>query len=58
MKKAFWNLIKSDPQIFDHLIILINEIKDKLKSFTPNRKDTKDELDEIIDDTFLQSSSI
>ena len=40
MKRAFWNLIKSDlnsePQKFDHLILLIKEIREKLISFTPN----------------------
>ena len=58
MKKAFWNLIKSDlnsePQKFDHLIILIQEIREKLISFTPNRNDFKKELYEILDDSFLK----
>ena len=57
MKKAFWDLIKEDlkyePQKFDHLIILIQEIKEKIKSFTPNRKDIQAELNEVLDDSFL-----
>jgi len=57
IKKSFWNLIKSDlksePQNFNHLIILIEEIRNKIKSFTPNRIDIKNELDEVLDDSFL-----
>ena len=58
MKKAFWDLIKSDlkndPQQFDHLVILIQEIRDKFKSFTPNRNDIATELDDVLDDSFLK----
>ena len=58
MKKAFWDLIKSDlndePQRFDHLIILIQEIREKIKSFTPHRDDLARELDEVLDDSFLK----
>jgi len=58
MKKAFWNLIKSDlnddPQRFDHLIKLIQEIREKIKAFTPHRDDLASELDEILDDSFLK----
>lgn len=58
MKKAFWDLIKSDlnskPQQFDHLVILIQEIREKIKSFTPNRNDLAKELDEVLDDSFLK----
>ena len=58
MQKAFWDLIendlKSEPQRFDHLMILIDEIKNKLKGFVPNRTDIHKELDEIIDISFLK----
>ena len=58
MKKAFWDLLKNDlnkePQQFDHLIILIEEIREIIKSFTPNRKDLATELDETLDDSFLK----
>ena len=58
MKKAFWDLIKSDlndkPQRFDHLIILIQEIREKIKLFTPHRDDLARELDEVLDDSFLK----
>ena len=58
MKNAFWDLLKhdlkSDPQHFDHLIILIKEIKEKIISFTPNRNDFKTELEEVLDDVFLK----
>ena len=58
MKRAFWDLIKSDlntdPQRFDHLVILIQEIREQIKSFTPNRHDFISELDEVLDDSFLK----
>ena len=58
MHKAFWKLIeddlKSEPQRLDHLIILIDEIKNKLKGFVPNRTDIHKEFDEIIDISFLK----
>jgi hypothetical protein len=58
MHKAFWNLLeddlKSEPQKFDHLMILIDEIKNKLKGFVPSRIDIHKEFDEIIDISFLK----
>tara|TARA_B100001094_G_scaffold331814_1_gene401460 strand:- start:9684 stop:10136 length:453 start_codon:yes stop_codon:yes gene_type:complete len=59
MHKAFWDLISNDlssePQKFEHLIILINEIKEKLKSFTPNNKQLKTEIEEALDPEFLKN---
>jgi len=58
MHKAFWDLIREDlnavPQKFDHLIILIKEIKDKLKGLTPHRFDLLSEIDESLDESFLK----
>ena len=58
MKKAFWDLIKSDldkePQSFDHLIKLIIEIKERMKMFTPRRTNLHKEFDEVLDDEFLK----
>ena len=58
MQKAFWDLIKDDlkaePQRFDHLIKLIVEIRERLKTITPNRKDLHKEFDENLDDAFLK----
>lgn len=59
IKNAFWNLLKDDleaePQRFNHLMILIEEIKLKLKSLTPHRNDIHDELDQYIDIDFLRN---
>lgn len=58
MHRAFWDLIKEDlnsePQKFDHLIILIKEIKDKFKGLTPRRNDLITELNENMDESFLK----
>ena len=58
MYKAFWDLIetdlKSEPQNFRHLMILIKEIKYKLKGFVPNRSDIHKEFDENLDINFLE----
>lgn len=58
MKKAFWDLLNEDlnevPQKFEHLTILINEIKSKLKNLTPNRRDIHKELDDVLDASFLK----
>ena len=58
MKKAFWDLIATDleatPQRFDHLCKLIEEIGNKLKSFTPNNKKLRTEIEEYIDSEFLK----
>ena len=58
MHKAFWNLIKDDlnkePQNFDHLIILIEEIMSKLINLTPHRTDLHNELQEVLDPSFLK----
>lgn len=58
MKKAFWDLIRSDlskdPQNFDHLVKLISEIRERMKMFTPRRTDIHTEFDEVLDDTFLK----
>ena len=58
MKRAFWDLIKSDlnaePQRFDHLIVLIVEIRDRLINLTPNRIDFTNELNEYLDEAFLK----
>lgn len=56
-EKAFWDLLKEDlelnPQKFDHLMILIKEIKEKLISFTPNNTKLINEINEVIDIDFL-----
>lgn len=58
MQKAYWNLIKSDleneNQQFEHIILLINEIKERLKGLTLNNKNLLLELDEKIDGEFLK----
>ena len=58
METAFWDLIKDDldsePQKFDHLMLLIDEIKSKIKNLTPKRTDLHEELDEFIDTEFLK----
>mgnify|MGYP001334281005 CR=1 FL=1 len=58
MKKAFWDLIATDleatPQRHEHLCKLIEEIGDKFKSFTPNNKKLRNEIDEYIDSEFLK----
>lgn len=58
MKKAFWDLIKSDlesePQKFEHLIILIEEIKQRLINLTPRNEELKKDINESIDLEFLK----
>lgn len=58
MKKAYWNLIKEDlestEQRFEHVIKLLIEIRERLKTLTPNNQKLINELDENIDDEFLK----
>jgi DNA phosphorothioation-dependent restriction protein DptG len=58
MKKAFWDLIRKDleaePQKLDHLVILIKEIKNKLKNLTPSRRDLHTDIDETLDVDFIR----
>lgn len=58
MKRAFWDLIKSDleatPQRFDHILKLIVEIGDRLCMFTPRRKDLRQEIRDVLDEKHLR----
>lgn len=55
MNKAFWDSLKDDldNQNYQHLVILIKEIKIKLCAFTPNNITLQTEINEALDEEFL-----
>ena len=50
-KKAFWDTFKEELEEnkYDRVGKLLDEVKEKIKAFTPNRKDLKDEINDSID---------
>lgn len=58
MKKAFWDIIMSDMNKdqpdYSHICKLILEIKERLQNLTPNNTTLKNELNEVLDEKFLE----
>jgi len=58
MKRAFWDLIKSDleasPQRFDHILKLIGEIGDRFCAMTPSRSDIHKHIRSVLDEAHLR----
>ena len=58
MRRAFWDLLKSDleaePQRFEHLIILIEEIGERLCNLTPNNHKLHSEIMHVLDASYLK----
>ena len=58
MHQAFWDTLSSDlsenPPKYQHVIVLLNEIRNMLKQLVPNRKDIHTDIDEYIDVNFIE----
>lgn len=55
MKRAFWDILHSDftsnPPKYDHFIILVNEVKDRLIRIRPRNKKA---INDVLDTEFLK----
>ena len=56
LRRAFWDKLEEDlkEEKYEHVIILIEEIRDNIADFTPHRQDLIDELHENIDVDFVR----
>ena len=58
-EKAYWDSFKeeldAEPPVYKRVLNMLNEIKERLKSYTPRRNDFKKQIDEEIDVSHIEN---